>query len=565
MTRVSLFIAALFFLISGCRAALPEADSTEVHSQVVNSNSPAYYYFAAAQLKLNEGDLNEAIWLVKQALHYDSGSLYLKLEMANLLLMKKQINPALKLIEQILSIAPENVQALSLAGQIYQQQGDMDRAVAAFEKVIHLQPAEQNSYLLAGRIYWNRNDLNNAERVFRQMTEQIPHSYAAFYFYGKVLAAQGKTDAAEGALLKSLEIEPGIEEPLMDLLHIYQGQNQSRKITEIYKTLLRLNPQNHQAAFGLAQHYHQNDQDALSLDILKQLGDAAQHDSKVIPTLFEIYLEKKQYASAVWALEGMLQAAPENPELHYMAGIAYDGIENSDKAIEHLLQVPPESRFFDNAVVHSALLFNDKGEIERAIEVVEKALVHSPDHVDYYLYLGSFHEALGRFEDALKILKEGIRRDSKNARLYFRLGVVLDKTGQRQESIAAMKNVLALTPDDAEALNYLGYTYADLGIHLDEAESMIRDALALKPDDGYITDSLGWLYFQKGQYDHALEWLLKAVERVPEDPTILEHLGDVYHKMGRKDTALEYYRRSLKKKEKGRDLLEEKIRQRYGN
>jgi Flp pilus assembly protein TadD len=101
--------------------------------------------------------------------------------------------------------------------------------------------------------------------------------------------------------------------------------------------------------------------------------------------------------------------------------------------------------------------------------------------------------------------------------------------GRKQESIDAMKQVLALTPDDAEALNYLGYTYADLGINLEEAESLIQQALALKPDDGYIADSLGWVYFKKGNYRQALKWLNKAVQLVPDDPTILEHLGDVYN------------------------------------
>ena len=225
-----------------------------------------------------------------------------------------------------------------------------------------------------------------------------------------------------------------------------------------------------------------------------------------------------------------------------------------------MLKVTPGSRFYTNAVVHSALLYHDKGEINRAIDVVQKALEHAPDHVDYYLYLGSFYEELERFDDALTILREGMRRDTKNARIYFRLGVVLDKMGRKQESIAAMKRVLVLTPDDAEALNYLGYTYADLGINLDEAESLIQAALALKPDDGYITDSLGWVYYKRGNYLQALEWLTKAVKLVPDDPTILEHLGDVYRKMERKEKALEYYMRSLKKRDNGRDSLQEKIR-----
>jgi tetratricopeptide (TPR) repeat protein len=183
-------------------------------------------------------------------------------------------------------------------------------------------------------------------------------------------------------------------------------------------------------------------------------------------------------------------------------------------------------------------------------------------NIDYYLYLASFCEELERFDEALKALQLGLDKDDQNGRLHFRLGVVYDKMGQKDQSISAMKNVLRLTPNDAEALNYLGYTYADLGINLDEAETLIQTALSLKPNDGYITDSLGWVYFKRGNYAQALEWLTKAVKLIPDDPVILEHLGDVYLQMDRKDKALNFYQQSLKKKNRdtGPSPLKEKIR-----
>ena len=554
------FLFAAIVLIAGCQTAVLAPGPSGSRSGVETSVAPAYYYFSMAQLKMKQGDINEAVWLIKQAIGFDPASVYLNLELADLLLIKKESDQALALVERVISVAPDNARAWTMAGQIYAQQDNTDEAVGAYEKALELQPAEQNIYLVVGRIYWNRNDLNSAERVFRQMAANIPDSYAAFYFYGKVLEAQGKTDDAERALLHSLELEPGFKEPLIELLNIYKQQNRPDKVTTAYQAILRQSPQDRQAAFGLAQHYHQLDQNTLSLGLLEQLGAEIPNDERIISTFFEIYLEKKQYTEAIWALNGMLHAAPENSELHYMAGIAYDGIEENDTAIAHLLEVSPGSRFYTNAVVHGALLLHDKGQIDRAIALVEQALQHFPEHVAYYLYLGSFYEELGRLDDALNILQDGIRQDNNNARLYFRFGVVLDKLGRKQESIAAMKNVIELAPDDAEALNYLGYTYADMGINLDEAHSLIQSALALKPDDGYIADSLGWVYYKQGQYRQALEWLNKAIKLVADDPAILEHLGDVHMKLEQKEKALDFYRRSLKKKDNGREAIEEKIR-----
>ena len=546
----------------GCQVGR-SAQNPEQQPQTVETyaSTSSFYFFAAAQLKLKEGDVNAAIRLLEKAAEIDTVSSYLKLELVNLLLIKKEDLRALKLVEQVLAQEPDNIQALTLAGGIYQKLNKPDQAVRTFEKAIAQNPTDQNIYLLLGRIYWNCNDLDSAERVFRQMTRAIPDSYAAFYFYGKVLSAEGKLEAAESALLKSLELEPSLEEPRTELLKIYQTQNKPAKIAKAYQSMLELDPDNHRAAFGLAEHYRQVNKTVLSLKLLKDLGGRIENDGTIISTLFEMYVETKQYDQALWALEGMLQAVPSNSDLHYLAGIALDGMERDDEALKHLIQVKPESKFYNNAVIHSALLYHDMGKMDRAIGVVQAALAHDPDNADYYLYLGSFYEELERYDEALRIFQEGLRRDDKSARLHFRIGVVYDKMGSRQDSISAIKAVLKLAPNDAEALNYLGYTYADMGINLDEAETLIQTALRLKPDDGYITDSLGWVNYKKGNYHQALKYLKKAVELVPEDPIILEHLGDVYLKLGDREKALKYYRLSLEKENKEKEKIETKIRQ----
>ena len=129
----------------------------------------------------------------------------------------------------------------------------------------------------------------------------------------------------------------------------------------------------------------------------------------------------------------------------------------------------------------------------------------------------------------------------------------------------AMRKVISLDPKHSNALNYLGYTYADLGQNLDEAERLILEALKYKPNDGYITDSLGWVYYKKGEFEKALEYLQKAVGIVPDDPIMLEHLGDAYLKLGDKTNALKFYRKSLEHKEKDKEELEKKIRELTGN
>ena len=118
---------------------------------------------------------------------------------------------------------------------------------------------------------------------------------------------------------------------------------------------------------------------------------------------------------------------------------------------------------------------------------------------------------------------------------------------------------MAINPDHADALNYIGYTYAEQGIRLNEAMDLIERALKLKPNSGYIIDSLGWVYYQKGLYDEALDKLEKASSLTPNDPTITEHLGDVYFKKKKYQKSFEMYQKALSLNHPDKEKLQQKI------
>jgi len=125
-----------------------------------------------------------------------------------------------------------------------------------------------------------------------------------------------------------------------------------------------------------------------------------------------------------------------------------------------------------------------------------------------------------------------------------------------------MKLAIEINPQNAQALNYLGYTWAERGTQLDEAESLILRALKVEPNEGAYLDSLGWVYFQKGDYQRAVEQLERASEIITDDPVVVEHLADVYDKLGRTEAALVRYRDVVKnsKEQEQQQRVKEKIR-----
>ena len=108
-----------------------------------------------------------------------------------------------------------------------------------------------------------------------------------------------------------------------------------------------------------------------------------------------------------------------------------------------------------------------------------------------------------------------------------------------------MEKVLLLNPDHAEALNYLGYTWAENNIHIDKALLYVQKAIVLKPGNGYILDSLGWIYYRMDKFDLALKEILKALELEPKDPNMYEHLGEIYLKLGESNKAKNAYEKAV--------------------
>jgi len=197
---------------------------------------------------------------------------------------------------------------------------------------------------------------------------------------------------------------------------------------------------------------------------------------------------------------------------------------------------------------------------EEAIAFLTDVIDKKPDHAEFMLYLGSMYEETERLSKAEKIFKQGIEIDSTNPKLHFRLGVIYDKLGKKKASTKQMRAVIKIDPKNANALNYLGYTMADTGGNLDEAEQLIKEALKYMPDDGYITDSLGWVFYKKGLFNDAANMLEKAISIVPDDPIILEHLGDTYLKLNNKNKALKCYKKSLENQEDDKSAIQKKIK-----
>ena len=131
--------------------------------------------------------------------------------------------------------------------------------------------------------------------------------------------------------------------------------------------------------------------------------------------------------------------------------------------------------------------------------------------------------------------------------------------GKREQAIATMEKIIAAHPDHDQALNYVGYTLAELGKDLERALVLVQNALKIDPDNAYYLDSLAWVYFKQNKIKLAWEEIKKAVQFTPDDPTIWEHYGDIAKAVNKPELALRGYKKALEFKSKNAKVIKEKI------
>ena len=558
-STVTLILVVVFF-IGGCTTASNLKTPSPLGRPIIDRPENQYYYFTEAQVERKKGNLAKSVELLKKAIELDPDSLYLKRELATVYLQNKDDENAINVLEGIIKEHPDDVKSLIIYGGIKQVHKDTQAAIDAYEKVIAEDPQQEKVYALLGGLYIEAGKLDQAERVFNQMIENFPGTYAGHFYLGKVYAKQGKLKEAEKEFKRTLEIEPELLEPRYELLELYKEKKNTRETLKIYQDILKRNPNNIRASMELGYYYYSDGKVALAEEIFKKLGQRSIAEFEVIVLVIQLYLDKKKYDEGIVILQGMLKAVPDSPEINHVAGIAFYGKKDNPAALKYFMKVTAESRFYEDAVIHASYILSENKQNEEAIQLLRDAIENEPQNAEFKYYLGTFYEDSEQFDKAAEFIKAAIELDQDNPRYHFRLGVVYDKWNRKEDSMATMRKVIELDPKHANALNYLGYTYADLGTNLDEAEQLIKEALKYKPNDGYITDSLGWVYYKKGEFEKAVQYLQKAVQMVPDDPIMLEHLGDAYLKLNDKAKALKYYNKSLKNKEKDKEELERKIR-----
>lgn len=220
--------------------------------------------------------------------------------------------------------------------------------------------------------------------------------------------------------------------------------------------------------------------------------------------------------------------------------------EDAEGAIALYRRIPANSPVHRAAQLQMGLNLADLDRHAEAEAMLKQAVAEEPDDLRAYLALGGVYSSQEKYADSAKLYDKAVARlEAKNglvrARLqtgawniYYQRGIAYERLKQWPKAEPNFRKALELEPDQPQVLNYLGYSWVDMNMNLDEALEMIQKAVDLRPSDGYIVDSLGWAFYRLGRYEDAVRELERAVSLKPDDPVLNDHLGDAYWRAGRR-------------------------------
>jgi len=241
--------------------------------------------------------------------------------------------------------------------------------------------------------------------------------------------------------------------------------------------------------------------------------------------------------SAIY-LQLALHLDPASDLTRFALADLFERSKDYHRAISVLGSIKETSSLYRNAVIQIGLNYNALDKVDEARAKIGALVDADPSDLRAVRALGNMLRGHKLFAEAAAAYSKGIAtiKDPKRPHwtfFYYR-GICNERTDKWTEAEADFKKALELFPDQPHVLNYLGYSWVDKGLHLDEALAMIRKAVEQQPRDGYIVDSLGWVYYRLGRLEEAVRELERAVQLRPQDSVINDHLGDAYWRVGRK-------------------------------
>ncbi|MFY9643883.1 MAG: tetratricopeptide repeat protein [Terriglobales bacterium] len=501
---------------------------------------------------------------------------------------------AIEQYEQIVRLQPDSMDDHLLLGRLYRLNNDLQKAESEFKIAVKLAPDSEEAVTTLAYLYNELGDTSRATQVLSEVpsAERSAKLYSAL---GYTYEQQKQYKEAIDAYRHAIEMDRDNLDAIRGLAQNLLNDGQADAALEQYKVIADANPEDAQTFVRIGELYRKQGKFDLALDNLKKAETMVPDSLEAPYDIASIYQSQGRYDEAVPIMVDLLKKT-EKADGKYSNGernnravflerlgtiyrdqgnnqyandtfreiVLLGGDDNIERGYQQIIDTWREAKEWQKALDTAkeavkklpspqlkmvlASQEADMGNPDQALKDVHAMLKGDADDREIYIRLAEMHTRLRQFTEAEQALDKAEQLATKpedKRDIWFLRGATFERAKQFSQAEEQFKKVLAGDPENASALNYLGYMLADQNVKLEEALGYIKRAVDLDPTNGAYLDSLGWAYFRLGKYELAEDNLLKASQKINTDPTVHDHLGDLYQKTGRLKLAATNWDRAL--------------------
>lgn len=545
-------------LVAAC-AGMPQMSSqspTPLESQTVQLKTldtqqdvvaDDSYALMVAEIALNQGDTELAIRhyleLAKSQENPDIAERAVRVAVYG-----QDLEAATEAAQRWIELDPKRVEARQVIAAIYIRQDNIPEAFNYINGLIQTSELEDSQLFppLLGMLAREKN-ANTVLAVTQRLAKENPSRAYVQYVHGMLSAQNGRPEEALKYLDRSIalaEIEGLHSARARVLLKLGRSGD---AVVSLQKAL-----QNNPDDQGLRLTYAR-----LLVDIkeyekarieFEKLHQASPEDAELLFTLGLLSLESQRLDDAEKYMMMLVRLKQREGEAQYYLGRIYENRKQYEAAIDWYREVHVGEYKFD-ARLRIADMLGISGRTEEAIEHLDAMLKGSQSDgslVRIYISKGELLRSVRHYEEALAVFNTALGIVPGNSDLLYSRALVAEKLGRIDLLEADIRTILKTEPDNAHALNALGFTLADQTDRYQEAYGYIKRAIEIMPDDAAIIDSWGWVHFRLGEYDKAIGLLRKALSHF-NDAEIAAHLGEVLWVSGNQEEASSVWNEALEK------------------
>ena len=540
------------------------------------ASAAAYTHFLLARIAHHAGDEKRTVDELRLALATDEHDAYLQVALGEAYARLQDWPHAEAQARDVLERHPQDFSAELLLARVLYETHQFPRARAVLRRAQAQRPKEADPYLLLAEMALESSQVDDAVKVVNALADAA-NEPLGLKRLGQALAEKGDPARADALLTRALRLDAGDTETWLTLASVQEALGTPAAAEESLAKALELDPDNRDAlldAGRLALRASAPGRARAYLDHALGLSSDPDLTLRVAFT----WLSAQHSAEASTVLDGARRAGTADARVSFYAGLLHERAARWEEACRAYAEVSAASELYRDARLRHAAALAHAGRPAEGVALLRAGLLSTPDDLSLY---PAYAEALevsgkpaeaerflreaaaargsaeltealavllerqGRPQEAIALLTGAVGQLPHQESLLFSLAAAYERAGEHAQGIAHMRAVLALNPDNASALNFIGYTLTEQNQDLDEAERLLHRALELRPETGAFLDSLGWLFFRRHDYSRAVSTLEHAASLEPDEPIIAEHLGDAYLSLQRRREAAGAYRHAL--------------------